>query len=99
MFSSLQMDQFLLNIGPDLSRVLTLLWGVKHLCNLCEEGFLLGVDGKHCVRRYTCACKDVGVEHIEALGGVAIRKPCCNRAFALNALQLGSGAILSYAFE
>ena len=67
------------NICPDLSRVLTLRRGVKHLCNLCDEGFLLGVDGKHGLRRYTGAWKDVRVEHIEALGGVAIRKPCCNR--------------------
>lgn len=79
-FSGSAMDNFLLSMRKSLTSLLTVRWGVEHKCKCCEGGFLLGVDGKHGARRYTCAWKDVGVEEIESLGGIAIRRPCSNRA-------------------
>ena len=79
-FSASEMDGFLRELGKTLTSVLTVRWGVEHRCELCEGGFLLGADGKHGARRYTCAWKDVGTESVPALGGIAIRRPCANRA-------------------
>ena len=73
------LDSFLLGMRKQFADLLAKRWGVDHRCQLCADGYLLGVDGKHGARRFTCAWKDVGVEGISALGGVKIRKACLNR--------------------
>ena len=74
------LDAMFLRMRKQFADCLATRWGVDHQCKLCAGGYLLGVDGKHGARRFTCAWKDVGIERIQSLGGVAIRKPCAQRA-------------------
>ena len=74
------MDGFLFGLRTEFRERLVNRWGVEHKCALCDECFLLGVDGKHGARRFTCAWRDIGLDSVPSLGGIGVRQPCLNRA-------------------
>jgi hypothetical protein len=73
------LDEFLLEHESKMRQVLCQRWGIDHRCPRCADGFLLGIDGKHGARRFTCAWPGGSVKFVPSLG-IHVREPCSKRA-------------------